>query len=193
MDFESVLRMLAGFFEETSVKWGVVGGLAMAVYGAGRTTLDVDIVVDGDAQTMLVDFLEARGYETLHRSTGYSNHLHHDPLMGRVDVVYVGRDEPRSLPGPRSNLDRPGPDPGARPEHVAAMKAFAIKNDRRRTCEDIRALLDAPGVDRAEINSYMVRYGLEALLERLDEADSRCLDLERDLPTTVRTFEFFGS
>lgn len=175
MDFESVLRMLAGFFEETSVKWGVVGGLAMAVYGAGRTTLDVDIVVDGDAQTILVGFLEARGYETLHRSTGYSNHLHHDPLMGRVDVVYVRGETSRQVfagttvqPGPAGALI-----PVPRPEHVAAMKAFAIKNDRRRTLRelaDIRALLDAPGVDRAEINSYMVRYGLEALLERLDEA-----------------------
>ena len=56
--------------------------------------------------------------------------------------------------------------------HLAAMKAYSIKNDPKRTLRElanIRVLLDAPGVDRAEINGYFVRYGLEELLDRLDE------------------------
>ena len=59
-----------------------------------------------------------------------------------------------------------------RPEHLAAMKAFSIKNDPSRTLRelaDIRTLLDAPGVDKSEVNSYFERYGLEELIDRLDE------------------------
>ena len=33
--------------------------------------------------------LEELGYETVHRSPGYSNHSHSDPDWGAVDVVYV--------------------------------------------------------------------------------------------------------
>ena len=175
VDFERVLRLLSGFFEGAALDWGVIGGLAMAVYGPGRTTLDVDIVVDGEHQDRLIAFLESQGYRTLHRSAGYSNHLHSDPDLGRVDVVYVRGDTSRRVlsavtvrPGPAG-----APIPVPRPEHVAAMKAFAIMNDPRRSARelaDIRELLDAPGVDRAEIRQYLVRYGLEDLIERLEEA-----------------------
>ena len=52
------------------------------------------------------------------------------------------------------------------------MKAYSIKNDPSRTLRelaDIRMLLDAPGVDRAEVNGYLEKYGLEKLIDRLDE------------------------
>jgi hypothetical protein len=145
----------------------------MAVYGSARTTLDVDIVVDAGVQDSLIAFLEGQGYDTLHRSAGYSNHLHADPDLGRVDVVYVRSETGRELFG---NLERhPGPDglqiPIPRPEHLAAMKAYAIRNDptrKLRELADIRVLLDASGADRSEIESYFVRYGLEELLDDLE-------------------------
>ncbi len=52
------------------------------------------------------------------------------------------------------------------------MKAYSIKHDPERTLRelaDIRVLLDVPGVDREEVKSYFVRYGLEDLIDRLDE------------------------
>jgi hypothetical protein len=174
VDFERVLRTLAKFFNENSAQWGVIGGLAMAAHGVPRTTLDVDIVVDGDTQDSLVEFLQSLGFTTLHRSTGYSNHLHEDPDLGRVDVVYVRSETSREIFDNIEVYQGPGgmEIPVPRPEHLAAMKAYSIKNDPKRTLRelaDIHVLLDAPGVDRAEINSYFVRYGLEDLLDRLDE------------------------
>jgi hypothetical protein len=174
MDFSRVLRMLSAFFGDIGAEWGVIGGLAMAVHGSSRTTLDVDIVVDADVQDKLITFLQSQGFETLHRSTGYSNHLHVDPDLGRIDVVYVSSDTSRQII--KNMNDHPGPGgmkiSVPRPEHLAAMKAYSIKNDPERTLRelaDIRVLLDAPGVDREEINSYFVRYGLEELLDRLYE------------------------
>jgi hypothetical protein len=174
VDFERVLRTLAEFFDESNVEWGVIGGLAMAVHGAARTTLDVDIVVDGTLQDKLIGFLQSQGFATVYRSTGYSNHLHDDPDLGRIDVVYVRGDTSRNI---LDNMQvHPGPGgikiPVPRPEHLAAMKAYSIKNDPRRTLRelaDIRVLLDVPDVDREEVSSYFVRYGLEDLFDRLDE------------------------
>ena len=174
MDFERVLRTLSDFFRESGAPWGVIGGLAMTVHGAARTTLDVDIVVDGGIQDRLIEHLESRGYETIHRSTGYSNHLHADANLGRIDVVYVRGDTSRQIIAAME--DHLGPGGVAikvpRAAHLAAMKTYSIKNDPDRTLRelaDIRILLDAPGVDRGEIDRYFVRYGLEHLLERLDE------------------------
>ncbi len=165
MEFARVIGLVRGFLIERGVGHALAGGLALAAYGLPRTTFDLDLVVDGDHQQELIDFLEAAGFETLFRSIGYSNHLHSDPALGRVDVIYVRG-------GTREKIfaeARPMPGPGGstvlvpRPEHLAAMKVQAIKNDPTRTYSDladIRFLLGLPGVDREEIRSYFVKHGM---------------------------------
>lgn len=129
-------------------------------------------MVEAQAQPRLIDFMEKLGYKTLHRSVGYSNHLHLEPEAGRVDFIYV--DDPtgralfagsRSFPGPWREIRVP------KPEHLAAMKVLAMKNDPSRTLQDladIRFLLTLPGVDRAEVRGYFDKYGL---LERFHELE----------------------
>lgn len=107
---------------------------------------------------------------------GYSNHLHRDPSRGRVDVVYVSGDTAGALFGATRLLDGPDgrPMPVPSPEHLAAMKVLAIKNDPSRTFQDladIRFLLARGGADRQVVRSYFERHGL---LERY-------LDVERTL------------
>jgi len=165
VEFERVLDAVTGFLDRQGVPSALIGGLAMAAYGLPRTTLDLDFVVPGDAQDALVEFLEGMGYGTLHRSSGYSNHVHSDPGLGRVDVVYVRGETSRELFTQRRWIAGPGGREQAvpRPEHLAAMKAFAMKNDPSRTfreMEDIRFLMTLPGVNRDEIRSYFLKHGL---------------------------------
>ncbi len=89
MDFAAVLDRLATFFEERRQPYAVVGGVALAAYGILRTTLDLDLAVDRAVQDDAIAFMAAAGYETLYRSEGYSNHLHSDADLGRVDFVYL--------------------------------------------------------------------------------------------------------
>lgn len=97
MDFSRVLDAVIGFLDGEGTPYALIGGLAMAAYGMPRTTLDVDVVVPADVQPGLVGFLEGLGYETLHLSSGYSNHHNPDPTMGQVDVVYVRGETSREL------------------------------------------------------------------------------------------------
>jgi hypothetical protein len=171
MDFAGVLERIATFLGERQQPFAVAGGVALAAYGIARTTLDLDLVVDVAAQDELVRFMENEGYRTLHCSPGYSNHQHDDPRLGRVDFLYV-RDETsrrlfadlRRFPGPRGSTL-----PVPRPEHLAAMKVQAMKDDPTRAFQemaDLRALLARPDVDRDEVRSYFERH---ALLDRYDE------------------------
>lgn len=173
MDFAAVLRSVRSLLEEHGYRYALIGGLAMAAYGLPRTTLDLDLVVDAAAQDALVRGLEELGYETLHRSAGYSNHAHDDPAMGRVDLVYV-RDETaeklfaarREVPGPAGRtIAIPSP------EHLAAMKVLAMKNDPARTFQelgDIRHLIAVAGADREEIRRQFARHGLENRYRELE-------------------------
>ena len=162
--------MLASFLEERGARVAVIGGLGLHGLGITRATLDLDLVVEATVQDALVAFLETQGYETLYRSAGYSNHVHRDAGLGRVDLVYVDPDTARSLfAGSTPRLDfgsRTALVPRA--EHLAAMKVQAIKNDPSRELQDladIQALLRLPGVDAAEVRGYFERAGL---LDRYD-------------------------
>jgi hypothetical protein len=171
VDFGRVLSALTEFLEREGISYAVVGAFGLQAYGLGRATMDVDLVAEAGARQRVLEFLESLGYETLHVSTGYSNHVHPLPAMGRVDFVYVGGDTGRLLFGQCGRtLDLGGRRlPVPRPEHLAAMKVQAMKNDPSRTLQDmadVQFLLRLPGVDEEEIRGYFERAGL---LERYGE------------------------
>lgn len=171
VDFERVVPMVVDFLEGEGHPFAVAGALGLHAHGVTRATVDLDLVTAREAQQALVDFLERAGYETLYRSQGYSNHVHGDPALGRVDVIYVNGETSRRLLGScRTYLSVAGRRlPAPRPEHLIAMKVQAIKNDPRRAFKDladIQALMRLPGIDEAEVRGYFERAGLE---ERFDE------------------------
>lgn len=171
LDFSRVLDTIGDFFERTGFRYAVIGAFALHAYGLSRGTFDLDVVTQSEAQPQVIAFLESLGYETLHRSAGYSNHLHGLAALGRVDVVYVaGETSERLFRSCRSMTVPEGRSvPVPRPEHLAAMKVHAIKNDPERSLrdlDDIRFLLGLPGVDEDEIREYFERAGLR---ERFDD------------------------
>ncbi|HEX3532073.1 MAG TPA: hypothetical protein VH988_33860 [Thermoanaerobaculia bacterium] len=171
MDFAGVLQAVTGFLDHQGARYAVIGGVALVMYGLPRTTLDLDLVVDSAVQDQLIEWLEAQGYQTLHRSSGYSNHSHSVVALGDLDFVYVQGETAEKLfagchkaKGP-GGLDVPVPSP----EHLVALKVFSLKNDPDRAFrdqEDLRFLLHLPGVDQREARGYFERYGLG---ERFDE------------------------
>jgi hypothetical protein len=173
VNFARAFETISAFLDEKGHRYALVGGLALAAYGLPRTTLDLDLLLDAESQDDLVRFLETLGYETLHRSSGYSNHAHPDPLWGRVDGIYVRGETSQQIFAACQRSRGPG---GLevlvpQPEHLAAMKAVAMKNDPERTFQDladVRFLLQLPGVDRHQIRAYFERHGLKECFDAID-------------------------
>ena len=165
MRLGDVLRRVKEHLDAHGEPWALVGGHALAVYGRARATLDLDILVSSDAQEGLIAFMEELGYETLHQSTGYSNHLHREPDLGRVDFVYVRGDTRREIFAAAQRAIGPEEIPVLVPraEHLIAMKVRAMANDRERRFQelaDIAALLQSADIDRDEVRGYFERAGL---------------------------------
>ncbi len=166
VDFATVLSDLRAFLDAKGCRYALVGGLAMAAYGLPRMTLDLDLAVEGSCQDDLVRHVEGVGYRTLHRSSGYSNHVHPEAGRGSVDFVYVRGQtaerlfaEVREVPGPGG-----GKVPIPSPEHLAAMKVLAMKNDPTRAFQDlndIRHLIRVAGADPGRVREQFVRHGQE--------------------------------
>ncbi len=144
----------------------VIGGVALAGYGHPRLTLDLDVVTEATAQEALVTMMESRGFMTLHRSVGFSNHRHPDRTRGRVDVMYVRGETSDRLFASAKEVPGPGGQPMRvpKPEHLIAMKVRAMADAPERTWQDladIGYLVRLDGVDRDEVRGYFRRVGLE--------------------------------
>jgi hypothetical protein len=171
VDFKRVLLLVDGFFKREERPFAIIGAFGLQAYGLARATRDLDFAVESTVQHRLIEYLVSCGYETLHRSSGYSNHLSLDPELGRLDFVYVGGETARLLfESARKALEIGGIRVSVpSPEHLIAMKVHAIKNDPSRTFRelaDIQFLMSLPGVNQEQIRTYFDKGGL---LERYDE------------------------
>lgn len=172
MQFKAVLQELERWFQDHRFPFAVIGGLALHAYGISRPTYDLDLITVGEAQGPVIAHLEALGYETLHRSAGFSNHQHTDPAQGRIDLLYVREETATQLfadARPRT-LFATVTVPILRPEHLIALKLHAMHNDSERELQelaDIRALIEVPEIDPDLLRQTFRRRREEALYERL--------------------------
>ncbi len=174
LDFIRVLELTTNHLEKNEYRYAVIGGVGIAALGMPRTTFDLDFVVESRAQNEIIQFLESLGYETLHRSSGYSNHEHPDADLGAIDFVYIKGEtvrllfeSVRSVEGP-SGYRMPVPHP----EHLIAMKVLAMKNDPKRIfreMEDIRFLMGIEEVDPDKVKQYFEKHGLLKQFHELKE------------------------
>ncbi len=169
------LYLLRDFSEKEGVPIALIGALALKAYGLARTTADIDLLTGTDFQGKIIAFLESLGFETVHVSSGFSNHLH--PLGGRIDWVYVRGHTFEQIFAEIRYL-KILPDltfPVVKTEHLVALKLFALKNDPSRKFKelgDLKFLLELPGINLEEVQGYFKRYGQEGLWEELQISES---------------------
>jgi len=170
LDFERVLRVLSAKFEALGLRWAVAGGIALVLHGLPRLTMDLDILMDGDRQEQILECLDQLGYERLQVSRGYSNHVHPEPMWGRVDVLYVRGETRESVLEEASMRIGPGnfEVPVCDPEHLVAMKVFASRSSPGRRAQDladVRRLVQIAGISDERVREIFARYDALDLLE----------------------------
>lgn len=166
MGLLDTLRLAHDALGRRGIDHALIGGLALLAHGVVRTTLDVDLLIDGerreDARTA---FLEA-GFTVFHESD--------DVLQlagpGAVDCLFARRPPTRAMLA----AARPVQPHGVRcvgAEGLIGLKLQAYLNDPRRELRekaDIQALARArPDLDRNEVKRYADLFGQWPVIERL--------------------------
>ncbi len=167
---------LVKWFADEEIEYALIGGVAVHCYGYSRATRDVDFAVRSENQDEIVAHLETLGFETLYRSSGFSNHLHSVGSV-RVDFLYANGSTGDELFSQTRSMTSTGVADVrvASPEHIVAMKVFACRNDPTRKLKelaDIRELVIRQKLDRMLVRGYFEKYGQLELWELLDLADS---------------------
>ncbi len=177
MDFRGTLEVLGRRFGERGCTWAVIGGVAMGLYGVVRTTVDVDILLDGAFAPCLDEMLADVGYRLVYRWEESSHFAPTIPERCPLDVLHARRAHTRAMLA-RARLVALGADGPSVPvvavEDLIGLKVQAMVNDperRRGELVDIRALLEAAAasgttLDRRRLEEYFALFGeLDELAE----------------------------
>ncbi len=171
MTIKEQFNLLTRFFEKENFDYAIIGAFALYAYGYTRATKDVDFITRIEYQKKIVEYLESLGFETLNRSEGFSNHLHPVGLV-RVDLVYISNEtaniifESTKKKIVLENLELPV----VSPEHLIALKLFAIQNEPNRKYKelaDIKEVFHLTNLDRSIIQPLFRKYGLEEYYDEI--------------------------
>ncbi|MDI6751866.1 MAG: nucleotidyl transferase AbiEii/AbiGii toxin family protein [bacterium] len=170
-------KALTNFFERENLDYAVIGAFALYAYGYTRATRDVDFITRSEYQKKIIDYLESLGFETLNRSEGYSNHLH--PVGSvRIDLVYIGGETANIVFASTEkkivleNLELPV----VSPEHLIALKLFAVQNDpdrRYKELADIKEILRLTNLDIAAVRALFKKYGMEEYCDEITNGKNK--------------------
>jgi hypothetical protein len=164
MKIQPFIRQFISFCEREKIEYALIGAFAMQAHGYIRATRDIDFVVRLKSQTRIIPYLESLGFETLHRSDGYSNHLH--PIGSlRVDFVYVDDATAEEIfkETKQTMIFKNISVPVVKAEHLVKMKLWAAKNAPERLLHelaDIKELVKAAHIDKALIKQLFEKQGL---------------------------------
>ena len=166
MSLKDIFDSLCAFFRRNDMEFGVIGAFALYSYGYVRATKDVDFITRSRNRTAIVEHLESLGFETVHISSAFSNHVH--PIGNtRVDVMYVDGKTADEIFGSIRNrpVFKNESVPVVSVEHLVAMKLFSIQNDPERKYKDladVKELLKRADHNKVAIKECFRKYGQES-------------------------------
>jgi hypothetical protein len=103
------LRRLAAELDRLGVAYAVVGGVALQHHGIGRSTQDIDVLIDPDGLGRVHEKLVGHGYRL--KSPG-SRHLRDEVTRVRIEFLQAGdfpgdgRPKPVAFPAPSTVAER---------------------------------------------------------------------------------------
>lgn len=165
MGLKEQFKILTEFFERENLDYAIIGAFALYAYGYTRATRDIDFITRAEYQNKIVGYLESLGFGTLNRSEGFSSHLHTIGSI-RIDMVYIEGETADNVFNDSNKrlIFKDMELPVASPEHLIALKLFAIHNEPTRKYKelaDIREIFQLTNVDKKTVHTYFKKYGLE--------------------------------
>ncbi|MBN2035779.1 MAG: nucleotidyl transferase AbiEii/AbiGii toxin family protein [Chitinispirillaceae bacterium] len=171
MSLKEIFSSVTQFLRREHIDFAVIGAFALYGYGYARTTKDIDFITRLTDKNKIIRFLESVGFETLHQSDSFSNHLH--PIgASRVDLMYVDETTADQVFGATIEklLFNDIPVPVVSAEHLIAMKLFAAHSNPDRLFKelaDIREVVSLTNIDKNKIHKYFIKYEMERYFDEI--------------------------
>lgn len=164
-------------FDAAGLRYALIGGLAMAMRGVQRATLDADFILALEDLAQAHSVLVLLGYRREFHSANVSHYLSQDPALGRIDLLHAFRGPTLGMLERSERLELVAAQtiPVIHIEDLIGLKIQAATNDpkrSRRDWNDIHLLLEHAAhqrllLDWELIADYLGLFDLQSMLPEL--------------------------
>lgn len=146
MDFKTVTAALLQRFQERHVRYGLMGGFALGLWGVARSTVDLDFLVHRDDLARIDEIMRDLAYECKFRSENVAQYASSLNRYGEVDFLFAFREASRGMLKRSVEKKIFGGELAIKvllPEDLIGLKLQAVKNNpsrREQDMADIKAL-----------------------------------------------------
>ncbi len=143
MDFKLVLERLIAAFNEQGIRYALMGGFAMGLWGAGRTTVDIDFLIARDDMQKVDAIMGQLGYECKYRSENVSQYISPLKVFGEVDFLHAFREASLQMLQRAEEKEVFGSIKikSLIPEDLIGLKLQAIKNNPERQQSEMEDIM----------------------------------------------------
>lgn len=163
--------------DREGVRYALMGGFALGLWGVGRATVDLDMLIErkdaGKVDRIMLDL----GYVCRHRSENVSQYVSELNIFGEVDFLHAFREASLDMLRRAEEKGIFGNEMSVRvlrPEDIVALKLQAIKNNPKREQSDTvdiesLLLLHKENLDWQLLGKYFKMFGMEDLFKKIRE------------------------
>ncbi len=183
MDFRVVTEKLLTAFGNVGVRYALMGGYALGLWGIGRATVDIDFLVNRDDLGKVDSIMHDLGYECKYRSENVSQYVSPLKILGEVDFLHAFRETSLEIINraqEKEILNGALKIKVVVPEDLIGLKLQAIKNDPSREQTDIADIeflisLRGKNLDWSLIEEYFKIFNMKDIYKKLRKKHSETL------------------
>ena len=153
MDFKTVLKKILSEFEREGIRYALMGGFALGVWGLPRGTVDIDFLVEHNHLNQIKKIMANLGYKCIYETENVSQYISPEKTFGEIDFLHAFREPSREMLK-RSVVKEIFQGEirikVLKPEDLIGLKVQAIANDESRKAFDL-----------ADIESLLSRFRQE--------------------------------
>lgn len=183
MDFKTVLSKLLKEFSKNNIRYALMGGFALGVWGVPRATIDIDFLADNEDMDKVDVIMQAHGYECRYRTENVSQYISKLKVFGEVDFLHAFREPSLKVLQRTENKNMFNGTLSVKVLKIEDLIGFKVQaianNESRRTLDmsDIESLIsfNKADIDWGILEEYFALFGFNNLFEELKE---KCSDVK---------------
>lgn len=168
MDYKLVLKKIIKAFKEQNVRYALIGGFALGLWGVVRGTMDLDFLVARDDMGKVDAITGGLGYKSFYRTENVTQYVSDNNALGELDFLHAFRAHSVSMLTRAEEKEIFGGEMFVRvllPDDIIGLKVQAAANDPARRAVDMADIeslirLHKKRIDWALIEEYFSIFGL---------------------------------
>lgn len=181
MHFKLVLEKLLTAFEKQNIRYALMGGFAMGLWGGSRSTVDVDFLVYRDDIEKVHKIMTDIGYECHHSTENVSQYTSPLKIFGGIDFIHAFREaslEMLQRAKVKDIFDGTLKVKTLVPEDIIGLKLQSVFNNPSREkidLSDIEMLISIhkKNLDMELLKKYFQIFKMDDLYKKFFESDIR--------------------